>query len=86
MKEYSSITTQNLMQDLNRYISDTGMCMRNTIEEKGISLIESVINLMDAMDENFDEETSSDLQKRFLNSIKNRDPSKFKRKLRQIGE
>lgn len=75
-------STKNIIEDLNNYVSYSNI--KSTIESRGISLIESVVNLMDAIDENFDSETSCELQKRLINSIKNKDPSKFKKKMRQV--
>lgn len=75
-------STKNIIDDLNNYISDSNI--KQTIESRGVSLIESVVNLLDAIENNFDPEISIDLERRLINSIKSKDPSKFKRKIRQV--
>lgn len=75
-------STKNIIEDLNNYISDS--TIKNTIESRGVSLIESVVNLLDAIHDNFDSETSMELERRLINSIKSKDPTKFKRKIRQV--
>lgn len=75
-------STKNIIDDLNKYITDSNI--KQTIESRGVSLIESVVHLLEAIENNFDSETSVDLERRLINSIKSKDPSKFKRKIRQV--
>lgn len=75
-------STKNIIDDLNKYITDSNI--KQTIESRGVSLIESVVHLLEAIENNFDSETSIDLERRLINSIKSKDPSKFKRKIRQV--
>lgn len=51
------------------------------IESKGDHLITAASNFIRLLNENFDQDTALDLQKRFLLAIKAQDPSKFKRGL-----
>lgn len=49
------------------------------VEQRGEHLITSAINLIEHINENFDEITAADLTKRLVNSIRTKDPRKFKR-------
>lgn len=62
---------------------------RNTellIENRGQNLIESAINLLALIKQNFNEEESSELERRFLNSIRTGDARKFKRGVHKVQE
>lgn len=74
--------TRNIIDDLNSYISKSDV--KTNIESRGINLIESSINLLTIIGENFDPAVADELSKRFINSIKNRDSSKFQRKIRDV--
>lgn len=56
------------------------------IENRGSNLIESAVNLLSLIRENYDLETASELERRFINAIKSGDSSKFKRGLKRIKE
>lgn len=47
--------------------------------------INAIINLIESIDEEFDEETSADLQRRLILSIKNRDYKKFEKGLENLA-
>lgn len=72
--------TKNIIEEINSYISDD----MKSIENRGMNLIESSINLLVFISENFDPQVTDELTKRFINSIKNKDPDKFKRKIRTV--
>jgi hypothetical protein len=77
-------STRSILQEL----SDIGL-NRNTdlvIESRGSNIIQSAINLLDMIRENYDVETASELERRFINSIKGSDPAKFKRGIKRIQE
>ena len=77
-------STRSILQELN----DLGVS-RNTdlvIESRGSNLIESAINLLTLIKENYDIETASELERRFLNAIRAGDASKFKRGIQRIQE
>ena len=77
-------STRSILQEL----SDIGVS-RDTdmiIESRGSNIIQSAINLLDLIRENFDVETAAELERRFINSIKSNDPSKFKRGIKKIQE
>lgn len=77
-------STRSILQEL----SDIGLS-RDTdlvIENRGANLIQSAINLINLIRENYDVETAAELERRFINSIKGSDPTKFKRGMKRIQE
>lgn len=73
--------SKNLMDELDSYINQKDKHL--IIEARASNIIVSALNLMDLISENYSEDESAELSKRLVNSIKNRDPSKFKRKIRE---
>lgn len=77
-------STRSILQEL----SDVGLS-RNTdlvVESRGSNIIQSAINLIELIRENYDVETAAELERRFINSIKANDVSKFKRGIKRIQE
>ncbi len=77
-------STRSILQEL----SDVGLS-RNTdliVESRGTNIIESAVNLIKLIRENYDIETAAEVERRFINSIKSSDPSKFKRGVKKIQE
>ena len=77
-------STRSILQEL----SDLGV-KRDTdliIESRGSNLIESAVNLLSLIRENYDIETAAELERRFINSIKANDVTKFKRGIKKIQE
>ena len=77
-------STRSILQEL----SDVSLS-RNTdlvVESRGSNLIESAINLINMIKENYDIETAAELERRFLNSIRSGDVTKFKRGVKKIQE
>ena len=72
------------MQELN----NLGLSKSNDhlIEATANNIIESAINLLNRINEQYDEITASELERRFLNSIRTGDPRKFKRSIDKIIE
>jgi len=56
------------------------------IESSANNIIESAINLFDRIENTYDEQTASELERRFINSIKSSDPRKFRRSMQKIIE
>lgn len=56
------------------------------IESRGSNIIQSAINLLELVKENYDIETAAELERRFINSKKSGDPAKFKRGIQRIQE
>jgi len=54
------------------------------IESRANHIINSAINLLQQVRENFDAEDADELERRLINSIRGRDPNKFIRGLRKI--
>lgn len=77
-------STRSILQGL----SDVSLS-RDTelvIESRGSNIIQSAINLLALIRENYDIETAAELERRFINSIKGSDASKFKRGIKKIQE
>jgi len=56
------------------------------IENTANNIIESAINILERIGQNYDAETAGELERRFLNSIKSGDPRKFKRGMQKVIE
>jgi len=77
-------STRSILQEL----SDLGI-KRDTdliIESRGSNIIESAVNLLTLIRENYDIETASELERRFVNAIRSGDSAKFKRGIKKIQE
>ena len=73
---------KSLFEELNSISYDKDN--KRLVEQKGEHIIAGAINLMEFVDANFDEETANDLQKRLVNSIRAKDPRKFKRGMNSV--
>jgi len=56
------------------------------IESRGNHIINSAINLMQLIRENYAPEQAAELERRLLNSIRTQDPVKFSRGLRKFKD
>lgn len=56
------------------------------IENRAAHVINSAINLLSTIKENFPPEQAYELERRFLNSIKAGDPAKFTRGIRKLRD
>lgn len=77
-------STRSILQEL----SEIGLS-RDTdlvVESRGSNIIQSAINLIELIRENYDIETAAELERRFINSIKSGDGTKFKRGIKRIQE
>ena len=54
------------------------------LESRGVNAISAIINLLEMIDSNYDAETASDLTKRVMLSIKNRDNDRFMRGVKKV--
>lgn len=77
-------STRSILQEL----SELGITRNKDylIENRGTNLIESAINLLALIHEQYDSETAMDLEKRFINAIRTTEPLKFKRGIKRIIE
>jgi hypothetical protein len=78
------LKTRSILQELNE-IADR-RDKESLIESRAANIIDSAINLMELIHKHYDEETAQELERRFINSIKGADPSKFNRGIRKITE
>ena len=76
--------TRSILQELNnvhgRKDND------HLINSSANNIIESAINLLTRIHSTYDVDTASELERRFINSIKSNDPRKFKRSMNRIIE
>jgi hypothetical protein len=78
------IKTRSILQELNEIAE-----VRNKdflFESRATNIINSAINLFESIKENYTPEQADELERRFLNSIKGRDPRKFTRGIKKIIE
>lgn len=76
--------TRSILEELRNL--DRSRSNDHLIETTGNNIIESAINLLNKISKTYDEATASELERRFLNSIKSGDPRKFKRGIQKIIE
>ena len=76
--------TRSILEELN----NLGRTKDNDylIDATASNIIESSINLLNRINDVYDEETASELERRFINSIRSGDPRKFKRSMTRIIE
>lgn len=58
----------------------------NFVETRAANVIQSAINLMQFIRENYDADTAGELERRLINSIRGSDPSKFARGIRKLKD
>ena len=76
--------TKSLLEELNDVaVKRDGELV---IESRATHVINSAINLLQSIRENFDPETAYELERRFINSIKGGDPAKFTRSIRKLRD
>lgn len=77
-------STRSILQEL----SNIGMNRDSDllIESRGSNIIQSAIHLLESIRENYDDDTALELERRFINSIRTGDGSKFKRGIKKIQE
>ena len=76
--------TKSLLEELNDFVAQKDR--ESVLEARAIHIIDSAINLLSSIRENFDPETAYELERRFLNSIKGADSSKFVRGVRKLRD
>jgi len=75
--------TRSILQELNNlHRKDSDFLIESTAN----NIIESSINLLSRIHATYDSETASDLERKFINSIKSGDPRKFRRTINKIIE
>ena len=76
--------TRSILEELSSFGNRTNN--EEFIQTTGANLIESSINLLTRIYENYDEATAVDLERRFLNSIRAANSRKFKIGVDKIKE
>ena len=76
--------TRSILEELNNL--DRSKSNDLLVEASGSNIIESAINLLNKISNTYDADTASELERRFLNSIRSGDPRKFKRGIQKVIE
>ena len=76
--------TRSLLEELNEFASKKDKEI--ALESRAIHIIDSAINLFKTIRENFDTESAYELERRFINSIKGSDSTKFVRGIRKLRD
>jgi|TARA_X000001036_G_C20239977_1_gene627621 predicted secreted Zn-dependent protease len=78
------IKTRSILQELNEIADrrDT----ESLIQSRATNIINSAINLIESMHKHYDQTTAIELERRFINSIKGSDSSKFDRGIKRVVE
>ena len=74
--------TRSLLEELDEIAINKDR--KHVVESRATQLIQSSINLLKMIKENFSEEVSLDLEKRFIAAIKKQEPIKFTRGIRKL--
>jgi hypothetical protein len=76
--------TRSLLEELNSITLKKDN--EAVIESRAAHVINSAINLLAIIKENFPQDQAYELERRFINSIKGGDPSKFTRGIRKLRD
>lgn len=76
--------TRSILEELNSL--GRARNVESLIETRGANIIESSVNLLELIRQNFNEEESLEIERRFLNAIRTRDPRKFQRGIQKVQE
>jgi hypothetical protein len=74
--------SRSILEELNSIAKQRDA--HHVFENRGGHIIESAINLIIQIEEQYDETTAKDLTNRLINSIKGRDANKFSRGIRKV--
>ena len=76
--------TRSLLEELESLYAERDQ--RHVVENRAANIITSAIRLLEHIDANYTTEQAENLQRKFLNAIRLRDPSKFTRTVRRTDE
>jgi hypothetical protein len=76
--------TRSLLEELNEFAAKKDKEV--ALEARATHIIDSAINLLHLIRENFEPEAAYELERRFINSIKGSDSSKFIRGIRKLRD
>lgn len=77
-------TNRNLLEELMGYVPAGNKV--DLLQTRGDNALNAAINLLEFISESFTDEESLDLEKRFISSIRNRDPKRFQRGVLSLHE
>lgn len=77
-------STRSLLEELNSITLKKDS--EAVVESRATHVINSAINLINTIKENFSPEEAYELERRFINSIKSADPNKFTRGIRKLRD
>jgi hypothetical protein len=83
-ESYVKRQTRSLLEELNAIAVKKDS--ESIIEARAAHVIDSAINLIATIRENFDPDAAFELEKRLLNSIRAADPAKFTRGIRKLRD
>jgi hypothetical protein len=78
------LKTRSILQELNSIAE-----VRHTdavVESRAVNVINSAINLIESIKNNYSAEEADELERRLINAIKGQDTAKFSRGIRKIAE
>jgi len=81
--------TRSILEELDTLYHDKFSQLnerRYIVESRASNVIASAVRLMEQIDELYEPSVAEDLQRKLLNSIKQKDPRKFSRSLRRADE
>jgi len=76
--------TRSILEELNNLHRDRDN--DSLIATTGTNIIESAVNLLSRISEQYSEEEALDIERRFLNSIRTGDTKKFRRGIQKVQE
>ena len=76
--------TKSLLEELNDFAVKKDK--ESILEARAIHIIDSAINLLNLIKENFDSKTAAELERSFINSIKGSNSTKFVRGVRKLRD
>jgi hypothetical protein len=72
---------KSLIEELDLFVPQRDK--HQIVEARASNVIAGAVNLLNLISESFSDEEADELQRRFINAIKNKDPDKFNRKIRE---
>lgn len=76
--------TRSILEEINAMAPKRDK--KQIVESNAEQVIVTAINLINLINESFDVETAADLNKRLINSIRTKDPKKFKRGIAKVED
>ena len=79
-----SVKTKSIIEELENFVPSKNK--DKILEQRASHVIISTINVLDLLKEHYSKEDYEDIQKKIFLSIKNRDITKFSKKIKCINE